>query len=176
MSENADAIKYLPLRAQKRAISESEAWAILESPEIKYGFLGTHGLAAEDNMPYVIPMNFAADADARAIYLHTTIDAASKRNRAIAENPQATFVVVGPDAAMTSDGSGLACKFSMNFSSVMVFGTIAKIESPAEKARALNFFMKQKAPAHTVSDVAEPHTYITTIYALTATHISGSRK
>jgi len=57
-----------------------------------------------------------------------------------------------------------------------VFGTIAKIETPAEKARALNFLMKQKAPGHTVSDVAEPHTYITTIYALSATHISGSRK
>jgi nitroimidazol reductase NimA-like FMN-containing flavoprotein (pyridoxamine 5'-phosphate oxidase superfamily) len=176
MSENTDAIKYLPLRAQKRAISETEAWAMLESPEINHGFLGTHGVAAEDNMPYVIPMNFAADSAARAIYLHTTIDSASKRNRAIAENPKATFVVVGPDAAMTSDGSGLACKFSMTFSSVMAFGTISAIETPAEKARILNLLMKQKAAGHTVSEVVEPHTFITTIYALNVTHISGSRK
>jgi nitroimidazol reductase NimA-like FMN-containing flavoprotein (pyridoxamine 5'-phosphate oxidase superfamily) len=176
MEMNSEPVKYLPLRAHKRAIGDGEAWELLESPGVLYGFLGTHGVNAEGNMPYVVPMNFAADSEARAIYLHTTIDADSKRNRAIDENPRATFVAVGPDAALAHDGSGLACKFSMKFASAMAFGKISKVESPAEKARILNFFMKQKTIGHTVSEVAEEQTARTTIYVLNVEHISGSRK
>jgi nitroimidazol reductase NimA-like FMN-containing flavoprotein (pyridoxamine 5'-phosphate oxidase superfamily) len=176
MNEYSGPIKFLPLRAKKRAICESEAWALLESQDAVYGFLGTHGVASEGNMPYVVPMNFAADSGARAIYLHTTIDEDSKRNNAIEENPGATFVVVGPDAAMTNDESGLACKFSMSFTSAMAFGKIEKIDSPAEKTRILNFFMKQKAVSHKVFGVTEAQTALTTIYVLNVEHISGSKK
>lgn len=176
MNDNSDTTKFLILRAQKRAISDREAWNLLESAEAIYGFLGTHGVKDEGNMPYVVPMNFAADSEARAIYLHTTIDADSKRNRAIAEDSHVTFVVVGPDASISNDGSGLACKFSMSFTSAMAFGEIEKIESPAEKARILNFFMKQKTVGHTVSGVTEAQTALTTIYVLNVEHVSGSSK
>ncbi len=176
MGDNSQPMKYLQYRAKKNAINEREAWALLELPTVSYGFLGTHGVKAESNMPYVVPMNFAADPLNHSIYLHTTIDEDSKRKKAIEEDPRVTFVIVAPDASMINDGSVLPCKFTMKFESVMAFGKISKEERPAEKVRILNFLMKQKAAGQKVVDVIESLTGITTIYVMDVEHITGARK
>lgn len=168
--------KFLPLRKAKHKMDEARAWAVLESERTVYGFLGAHGLPDENAFPYVVPMNFTADESARAIYLHTTVDAESKRNRAVEANPNVTFVVVDPDSTITPSTNGLACGYSMKFESVMVFGRIEKVESAAEKTRVLNLLMVQKAAGGTFKPVAEFQTAVATIYKIDVAHISGAAK
>lgn len=168
---------YLPLRKQKLAMQETDAWDLLESPEVVYGFLGTGGVPDEGNVPYVIPMNFVADRDSNSIYLHTTLDADSKRNRSLESNPRVCFTVVHPDAAIVNDGSGLPCKFSMRFRSVMAMGRVRAVDSLDERARILNMLMKQKTPdAKLIMDVLPPITAIATILRINVEHITGVNK
>jgi hypothetical protein len=173
----SDRQNYLPARKHNLAMAETSAWDMLESPEVVYGFLGTAGVPEEGNIPYVVPMNFVADQDSNSIYLHTTLDADSKRNRSIAANPRVCFTVVHPDAAVVSDGSGLPCKFSMNFRSVMAMGQARIVDDLDERARILNMLMKQKAPGRKViMDVLPPITAVTTIYRINVEHITGVEK
>ena len=170
------ACNYLELRKTKHRMDEAHAWELLCAREVVYGFLGTHGLAGENSMPYIVPMNFAADPEARAVYLHTTLDADSKHNRSVRENPNVTFAAVHPDAAILSDPDGIPCKFSMKFRSVMVFGVITPVDDQAEKARILNLFMRQKSGADNVLDVPPHLAAVATIYKISVEHISGAQK
>jgi nitroimidazol reductase NimA-like FMN-containing flavoprotein (pyridoxamine 5'-phosphate oxidase superfamily) len=176
MTEQTEQTNYLPLRKKDTSMSADEAWELLCAPRVTYGILGTAGVAAEGNMPYAVPMNFAADKEAGTILMHCTLDAKSKRNRALAENPKATFVVVDPDSHISTDASGLACKCTMSRASVMVFGTVEKVEVPAEKARALNLMMKQKSGMEKFVEVNEMLSSIATIYALKVEHITSAKK
>lgn len=176
MSDEQSPIKYLPLRKKDSALSESDAWDLLCSRETPYGFLGMHGLAAEGGMPYAVPMNFSAEPAARAIYMHTTLDAGSKHNRAAAEDNRVTFTAVSSDSAIVPSPDGIPCRFTMKFASVMAFGRIEPVEDPAEKARILDFFMEQKSGAANVMKMKEAHTFITTIFKIKVEHISGARK
>lgn len=176
MSSEPASVNYLPLRKKDSALTEHQAWKLLCSPEIAFGFLGTHGLASEGGMPYIVPMNFAAEPSARAIYIHTTLDTASKHNRALSEDGRVTFAAVSPDSAIVASADAIPCRFTMKFASVMAFGRIEKVEAPTEKARILNFFMEQKSDVTGLLQVLEPHTFITTIYKINVEHISGARK
>lgn len=167
---------YMDLRKTKHITGEEHAWGLLSARETVYGFLGTHGVSVENNMPYIVPMNFAAEPEAGAVYLHTTLDADSKRNQAVRENPNVTFAVVHPDAAIISDPEGIPCKFSMSFQCVMVFGTIAPVEDQDEKSRILNLLMRQKSGADNVFEVPPHLTAVTTIYKISVEHISGAKK
>lgn len=167
---------YFELRKAKHRMNEAHAWELLCSREVVYGFLGAHGLASENGMPYIVPMNFAVEPEARAVYLHTTLDADSKRNRAVRENPNVTFAAVHPDAAILSDPDGIPCKFSMKFRSVIVFGTIAPVDDQGEKARILNLLMSQKSGTDNVMDVPPHLAAVATIYKISVEHISGSQK
>ncbi len=176
MGDENTAASFLPLRKKKNAMSDEEAWEMLCAEETLYGFLGVHGLKGESGMPYVAPLNFAADPPEKAIYFHTTVDADSKRNRALAEDGRACFTVAGPESELVSSPDGVACRFTMKFTSVMAFGEVEKVESPAEKARALNLLMEQKSGFDSFMKVPEQATAITTIYKLNVAHISGARK
>lgn len=163
-------------RKSKLALSAEESWKILESPETIVGYLGTHGIKSESEYPYVVPLNFAADNKESAIYIHTTLDADSKKNLSVAENPNVSFTVVHPASKVLASEDGLACKFSMSFASVMTFGIIHKIDDAPEKARVLNLIMKQKSGVDNFIEVSEHVVGITNIYRIDVKHITGSRK
>jgi len=142
-----DGSAFLRVRNEERAIAAEEAWDVLCSREVQYGFLGTHGLDEEGGFPYVVPMNFAADPRAGALYFHSTDDPASKRRRAIGQSAKVSFTVVDPGSSILPDPQGRPCKFSMQYRSVMVFGRIEAVEAADEKVRLFNFLMQQKAPS-----------------------------
>ena len=166
---------FLPPRNQDRATSADEAWQVLRSPDVQYGFLGTHGVAEEGNFPYVLPMNFAADREAAALYFHSTSETASKRYRAVRENAKASFTVVDPISAIVPDPQGRPCKFSMRYRSVMVFGEIAEVESADEKARCLDFLMQQKAGNVPLERVRPEDVGNVVIWKLQVQQISGKK-
>jgi nitroimidazol reductase NimA-like FMN-containing flavoprotein (pyridoxamine 5'-phosphate oxidase superfamily) len=166
---------FLPGRKQDRAMSIGEAWDALASPDVEYGFLGTHGVGEEGNFPYVVPMNFAADREAGALYFHSTEKTASKRYRAIQENAKASFTVVDPISAIVPDPQGRPCKFSMRYRSVMVFGEIVQVERAEEKARCLDFLVQQKAAKVPLKEVRPEDVEKVAVWKLDVQHISGKR-
>jgi len=101
-----------PLRKKKRSVPAGRAWEFLSSGRASFGVLGTHGLTGEGPFPYSAPMNFAADAGAGVLYLHTTVDPDSRSNRALEENPHVCFTVVAPESAIIPSGDGAPCGYS----------------------------------------------------------------
>jgi nitroimidazol reductase NimA-like FMN-containing flavoprotein (pyridoxamine 5'-phosphate oxidase superfamily) len=166
---------FLSARKQERAIPAGEAWQVLCSPDVPYGFLGTHGLAEEGSFPYVVPMNFGADPEAGAIYFHSTDDPASKRCRAVRENAKVSFTVVDTAAAIVPDPQGRPCKFTMRYRSVMALGHIESVEPADEKSRLLNFLMRQKAPAARLGEVRPEDVEGATVWKLRVEYVSGKR-
>ena len=175
MPESNDESAFLPGRKQERTITTEEAWQVLCSQNVQYGFLGTHGLGEEGGFPYVVPMNFAADPQSGALYFHSTNDPASKRCRAIRENAKASFTVVDPGSSIVPDAQGRPCKFTMRYRSVMVFGRIEAVESAEEKVRLFNFLMQQKAPSPRLDKVRPEDVEGVAIWRLQVEHVSGKR-
>ena len=175
MAESNDPGAFLPGRKQEQAIPAEEAWQVLSSPDVQYGYLGLHGLAEEGGFPYVVPMNFGADAQAEAIYFHSTNEPTSKRCRAIGEDARASFTVVDPGSAIIPDAQGRPCKFSMRYRSVMVFGRIEAVEAPDEKARLFNFLMQQRASSARLDQVRPEDADGATVWRLRVEHVSGKR-
>lgn len=165
------------MRKKKYVIDESEAWNILCSDAVEYGFLGVCGLEGDDGYPYVVPMNFAADKETGRIYFHTTMDAQSRRNRTLAANEKVCFTVVSPDSHIAPGPEDMpACKFSMSFESVVAFGDVEEITGIEEKTKALDLIMSQKAGKHKHTGVMQQLVYVTKIYSMKVRHISGARK
>lgn len=175
MPEPNDGGAFLPGRKKERAMTTEEAWEALCSQNVQYGLLGTHGLREEGGFPYVVPMNFAADPKAGALYLHSTDDAASKRRRAIGQDAKVSFTVVDPESSILPDPQGRPCKFTMRYRSVMAFGRIAAVESADEKVRLFNFLMQQKAPSPRLDEIRPEDVDGVTIWRLSVEHVSGKR-
>ena len=176
MTDKPKGLTFFPLRKKKHHMDEQEAWAVLHAPELLFGTLATHGLPEENPYPYAVPMNFCADTARRAVYLHTTLDADSKRNRSVAHDDRVCFSAVAPDAAIKGDPDGVACNYSMTFSSVIVFGRIVMVDSNDEKAHALNLLMEQKSGNANFLRVQPPVAAIAMIYRINVEHITGARK
>ena len=175
MAESNDPGTFLPGRKKELTIPAEEAWQVLSSPDVQYGFLGLHGLCEEGGFPYVVPMNFGADPQADALYLHSANDPASKRCRAIGEDARVSFTVVDPASAIIPDAQGRPCKFSMRYRSVMVFGRIEAVATAEEKARLFNFLMQQKAPSARLDQVRPEDAEGATVWKLRVEHVSGKR-
>ncbi len=175
MSTPKNSCPFLPIRRADRATSADEAWELLCRPSVAYGFLGLHGVAEEGGYPYVVPMSFAADRRAGALYFHSTADRASKRHRAAQQDPRACFTVVDPASQFIPNAEGRACRSSMRYTSVVVLGRIALVESPAEKVRLLNFLIEQKAGGAGLAAVGEPDAAGVTVWKLGVEQITGKR-
>jgi nitroimidazol reductase NimA-like FMN-containing flavoprotein (pyridoxamine 5'-phosphate oxidase superfamily) len=166
---------FLPMRRAERAMSVQEAWDLLGSPGVSYGFLGLHGVEEEGGFPYVVPMSFAADREAHALYFHATADAASKRHRAALQDERVCFTVVDPASAFVPNAEGRACRSSMRYASVVVLGRMTPVESPTEKVRCLNFLVEQKAGDAGLAAVREADAASVVVWRLGVEHITGKR-
>jgi len=175
MAQAPDSGPFVAGRKQQAAISAAEAWQVLCSPEVLYGFLGTHGIKEEGNVPYVVPMNFVAHRQTNALYLHSSPENTSKRNRALKENAQVSFTVVTEGVSLVPDPQGRTCKCSLRYTSVMVFGPVAQVESADEKVRLLSSLMQQKAPAALFSPIRVEDVENTAVWKIEVQHISGKR-
>jgi uncharacterized protein len=117
-----------------------------------------------DQVPYLVPVSFGYDG--AALYLHTAPE--GRKIEYFTANPRVCFefergVEVRRDPL-------LACKWSLNYESVIGYGTISEVSDPAEKERALNCIMRQysgKDWTFDAADVAKTRTWKITISSLT---------
>ena len=92
---------------------------------------------AVDNEPYLLPVSFGFDGE--AIYLHTALE--GRKIGFFERNPRVCFGFE-TDVTLRTHAEE-ACRWSMNFVSVVGYGRIAELVSEADKARGLNLIMEQ---------------------------------
>lgn len=91
-----------------------------------------------DNIPYVVPMNFAYKDN--VIYLHAALE--GKKLDIIRKNSLVCFEVDHRTELVSSEAG---CNWGMRFYSIIGWGNASIIEEVEDKAAALNVIMKKYA-------------------------------
>ena len=92
----------------------------------------------ENNMPYVVPMNFGYDNE--TIYFHSHPE--GKKMNILEKNP-AVSVSFSTDHELYNQSETVACSYGMAYKSVFASGDIEFIDDYDEKVFALNMIMAQ---------------------------------
>ncbi len=95
------------------------------------------GMVDEENMPYVIPMNFGYHNN--NIYLHSA--QTGKKISILTKNPN-VCVVFSTDHELRYVNEHVACSWGMKYRSILAYGKVEFIEDYDEKITALNCIMK----------------------------------
>ncbi len=126
---------------------------------------------AEDNVPYVVPMNFGYEYENGALTLYFHGAGEGKKHDIIKNNPRACFEM---DCSHRLIEASEAQHYTMEYESVVGNGHIAVCEEADEKIKALRLLMRQYArdkefefPAHVVGGV--------TVLRLDVTDFTGKR-
>jgi len=113
-------------------IDKSEMLQIMNQCDVCYvGF-------SDDNMPYVLPFNFAIDGE--VIYLHS---APEGRKINILKKNNHVCITFSTDHKMYFQHENVACSWGMLFKSVLTWGKVNFITDLKEKELCLNLFMKK---------------------------------
>ena len=94
-----------------------------------------HLACCDNNEPYVIPISFGYDG--KSIFFHTA--KTGKKINILASNPRVCLAF--EDKITLVEDKEQACKWSFDFSSVIVTGKIEEISDTAEKQSGLNQIM-----------------------------------
>ncbi|MDY0285563.1 MAG: pyridoxamine 5'-phosphate oxidase family protein [Bacteroidales bacterium] len=93
-----------------------------------------------DNMPYVIPMNFAMEGE--FIYLHS--DPEGKKAKILERNNN-VCISWSTGYEITYVHEEVACSWGMKYKSVIAYGEVEITDDAEEKVRILNLVMKKYA-------------------------------
>ncbi len=115
-----------PLRRKDRALSESEAKALLLKGE--YGVLST---VSCDGRPYGVPVNYSYTDN--CIYFHCALEGHKLDN--LQANNNVSFCVVGKTEVLSD-------KFATKYESVVAFGEAAEVAGD-EKQKGLTELLKK---------------------------------
>lgn len=122
------------MRLPKRGdYSQETIYTILDA-----GFLCHIGFVIDDQ-PFVIPTGYGRNGD--TLYVHGS--AASRMLRTLAEGVEVCVTVTLLDGLVLARS---AFHHSMNYRSVVIFGTATLVESPGEKTEALRVISEQIVP------------------------------
>lgn len=90
----------------------------------------------DGDMPYVVPLNFGFRDN--TLYFHGALK--GRKIEILKKNPNVCVAFDVVDGALESEA---ACEWSMQYQSVIGFGTAAFVDDPEEKRQALGVIMAQ---------------------------------
>ncbi|MFP4472235.1 MAG: pyridoxamine 5'-phosphate oxidase family protein [Bacteroidota bacterium] len=96
------------------------------------------GMADENNLPYVVPMNFGLHEG--NIYLHSA--QTGLKINILKKNP-AVCVNFTTDHVLRWQSEGMACSYSMKYRSMRAYGKVEFITDYDQKVEALNIIMRK---------------------------------
>ncbi len=150
----------ISMRRKELALSEKEAWEIIQQGEI--GYMST--VDAEGN-PYGVVVNHAADE--KAIYFHCA--ATGYKLDAIRSHPRVCFTVVGVHQV-------LPAKMSAYYRSAVAFGSARILEDDGEKRKALRLMMDKFSPGYVCKALENPAPDMrTVVVAIEVDRVTGKR-
>lgn len=115
-------------RAERAIVGRAELDAILHRAEVVYLAM------SEGGVPYVVPMNFGYDG--AALYLHSAVE--GRKIGILQRQPRVSFAVTADYRAVPAE---TACGWTARYRSVLGEGSARFLESPEDKARALDILM-----------------------------------
>lgn len=150
-----------PLRRKDRAVSEAEAWAILQAAE--WGVLSTVG---PDGWPYGVPLNHVV-VEGR-LYAHAALAGHKLDN--LAGEARASYCAV-------AEAEVRPAQLSTRYASAILFGRARLVTDAAERERALRALGERFAPGEAAvveASLAQegPHT---AVLRLEPERITGKR-
>ncbi len=109
----------------------------------------------QDNVPYVVPMNFGYSDG--FLYVHCARE--GRKMDMIRANPRICFEI---DTDLEVIRAEQPCDWGMKFASVIGFGTASVLEDPEEKKRGLDAIMEHygSKPAQPYSEAILKHTAV----------------
>ncbi len=165
-----DKTKRTELRRKDRAVLD-DSWIaafLRRAPFMTVAF-------SDDNSPYVYPITFVYSEPDRAIYFHGTPHGTLRR---LAERNTEVALTVAEMGRLLP--SPIAMGFSVEFSSVVVYGTCTIITSFDEGSRALELMIAKYFPHLTPSEHYRPTTpaefKATSVYKVAIEDWVGKRK
>lgn len=158
------------MRRKERAVTD-DAWmqALLQRAAV--GVMAT----SYDDQPYITSNLFVYDPGAHCLYLHT-----AKAGRFLANiehNPRIAFTVMEMGRLLPADTS---LEFSVEYASVVIFGTVQIVTDPDDATRALQLLLDKSAP-HLLPGVdyrppVESELKRTAVFRVTIEEWSGKQK
>lgn len=150
--------------------AQDDAWVREYLSQAKFGHIAT----VWDGQPFITPILFWYDPDRHEIYFHSNITGRMRTN--LETNNQVCFEACQAGRLMPSN---IALEFSLQYESVVAFGTVRIIEDEAEARRALYGLIKkhfpEMVPGKEYRPITDQELSLTAVYAMTIDSWSGKR-
>jgi nitroimidazol reductase NimA-like FMN-containing flavoprotein (pyridoxamine 5'-phosphate oxidase superfamily) len=131
-----------------------------------------HIASTRDNQPFLNPSTFWFDEENHQIVFHSNLAGRIRSN--IEANPKVWFEASELGKMLPSN---VALEFSLQFRSVIVFGTVRLISDPEEARRVLYGLIKKYFPAMTAGkdfrEITDQESARTSVYAIQIEEWSG---
>ena len=163
---------FTPIRRRDRALSTEEAYEVLA-----HGMYGTLSVMSGDGYPYGVAMNYASDHE--KIYLHCACapDLPNSKNAGKVVGKKVADFLRNPKVCFSvfSNEKNIPDKFSTDYDSVVVFGTIKKCE---DKKTAITKIISKYCPNYMKEgdDFAKKLAPVFETYEITIEHISAKAR
>lgn len=127
---------------------------------------------ADDQVPYVVPLNFGYELQNGTLFLYFHCAGKGRKLEIIKRNSLACFEM---DCGHALQEGEQACEYSMVFESVIGTGKVEFVENTEEKKGALNRMM-EKYTGRTDFAYQDAMLSAVTVLKLTAAEFTGKRK
>ena len=160
-----------PANAQRRPeLAQDDEWIRRFLARAAVGHIATRW----DDQPFITPTNFWYDAERHAIVFHSNIVGRVRAN--LERHARACFEASEFGRLLPSN---VALEFSIQYESVIAFGTVRVIEAPEDKRRALYGLIGKYFPAlqpgREYRPITDQELQRTSVYAMSVESWSGKR-
>lgn len=170
MAKDYAELAYTHTRRQDRAV-EDEVWIRQFLQRAAVGTLAT----VHDEQPFLNTNLFVYDEAAHCLYMHTANVGRTAAN--VQQNGRFCFSVSEMGRLLPA---AEALEFSVEYASVVLFGTAELLQDPAEKERGLQLLLDKYAPhlrpERDYRPITAEEVKRTAVYRLSVTQWSGKRK
>jgi nitroimidazol reductase NimA-like FMN-containing flavoprotein (pyridoxamine 5'-phosphate oxidase superfamily) len=155
----------LPVRRSEREITNAaEIRAILRREHVvRLAF-------AADSESYIVPVSYGYDPAKNALFLHTA--PAGRKIDFIRRNPHVCFEVEGPSRTCPA---GTACTWSLEYESLIGYGTLSEVLATEEKRQALACLMRQHSEGASAWEFGAEEMTRLRVWRLAIESVTGKR-
>jgi nitroimidazol reductase NimA-like FMN-containing flavoprotein (pyridoxamine 5'-phosphate oxidase superfamily) len=154
-------------RKDKEITNVNDKIAIIE--KCKFCRLGL----CENNLPYVIPLNYGYhyENEQLTLYFHSAVE--GKKIDIIKNNNNACFEI---DCDTELIEREKFCNYSYAFQSIIGFGEIIFLETNAEKSIGLSHIMQHQTEKKMMCDFSEEELYKISVFKMVVEEFTGKQK
>ncbi|MDR3248592.1 MAG: pyridoxamine 5'-phosphate oxidase family protein [Treponema sp.] len=128
---------------------------------------------AEDNLPYVVPLNFGYEYEKGELVLYFHGAKEGKKIDVLKKNSRVCFEMDGEHQLTAGANDGA---YGFNFASVIGFGTVEFVEAPDEKVRGLCLLLKHQTGEDREFSLQEAQVQVTAVWTLRVETFTGKRR